>query len=306
MTRSGVTSRTEERGAGPASCLLAAPLGERFTPKRLLGCGGMGVVVSVFDHTLGRGVAVKTLPRTRANDPVARQRLREEAELHRRAGVVGVVPLLDVCETPSGVPCLVLEPIEGPTLRMAAGRAREMRDDPRHSARVLGWLAEVGETLARLHARGLLHLDVKPDNVLVGADGHAWVIDLGLARPPRHASNDERSGACGTPPYTPMEVFFGPAIDARTDQFSLALTALEVLTGEVPWHIDEHTESAFVLSALNEPAPRLAQTRPDLGSALDAALARASSQQIEDRLDHITELTDALRAAATTSIRRAA
>ena len=210
--------------------------------------------------------------------------MRREARLHRSLSIDGLVRALDVHETPAGVPCVVLELIDGAPLSA--------------SNVTLSVLAEVAETLEALASEGIAHLDVKPENILVTTSGRACLLDLGLARRTPFTRTSDR--AAGTPPYTAPEVFFGPTVDGRADQFALGVVALEVLTGHTPWHVAGHTytDGALVPTMLVEDAPRLAASRPELGSELDEAIARAVSLDPANRHADTTTLARALRRAS--------
>lgn len=249
----------------------------------------MGLVVSALDGVTNRRVAVKMVSPSLPDSPLLRARLLDEASLHLGLCVPGLVRATSSAITPLGAPLLVLELVEGESLRAATDATDLDR---------LRWLTQLASTLGALHRRGVVHLDVKPDNVIVRRGGTATLIDLGLARVVGAPSLGRVAN--GTPPYAAPEVVTGAPPDPRTDVFALGVTALEVLTGTLPWSDPEHVgnERQRWLAPLRERAPRLADHRPDLGGALDAALAMATSADPRERCLDAPALARAFETAA--------
>jgi eukaryotic-like serine/threonine-protein kinase len=247
------------RGRLHASLFGSADAGvwiDRFELLAKLGAGGMGSVWAARDHRLGRRVALKFL-RSHLDGSVGEQRLFREAQALARIADPNVVNVFDVGRHEGRV-WIAMEHVPGQTLREWA-RAR-----PRSRRQILErWMA-AGEGLAAIHAAGLIHRDVKPDNLMLGDDGRVRVIDFGLVRAleldlePAAAlaeatleqtaiSNDANSqktqsrsplagthGFVGTPAYAAPEQHAGEAVDARADQYSFCVSLYEALTGERP------------------------------------------------------------------------
>lgn len=205
----------------------------RYTLIERIGEGGMGVVYRALDEQLGRVVALK-LQRPRGDDtPAEYRRLLQEARALATLAHPNVVSVFEVGEEQGRI-FLVMEFIAGMTLRdWRAERARSWRE-------VLGVLVQAGRGLAAAHAHGIVHRDVKPDNVMIGGDGRARLVDFGLARVARAAAAITETpevatfGLAGTPAYMAPEQFLGEEADASSDQFSFCKVAWEALHGQSP------------------------------------------------------------------------
>jgi len=230
----------------------------RYMLLRPLGAGGMSVVWLAYDPELDRRVALKLMHETRRDagrsrpDGVGAQRLLREAQALARLSHANVVHVYDVGIV-GGEVYLAMELVDGVTLR------DWLRATPRSVEEILTTLARAGAGLAAAHDAGLVHLDFKPTNVVVGHDGGVCVLDFGLARAPADIairSSDEfsaqRSGVrrlgerltedgsvLGTPGYIPPELLGGQSADGRADQFSFCVTAWESLFGERPFEADD-------------------------------------------------------------------
>ncbi|HEY8378990.1 MAG TPA: serine/threonine-protein kinase, partial [Nannocystis sp.] len=266
--------------AAPAAAALErGTLVGRYVVLARLGAGGMGVVYAAYDPELDRKVALKLLhPRLAADaDPSAthqaRARLMREAQALAKLNHPHIVAVHDVGEHAHGV-WLAMEYVEGETL--AAWMKKQRRPWPD----VLEVLIPAARGLAAAHAAGLVHRDIKPDNIMVGADGRVRVMDLGLARAlddrnsdapvapdaPLAASRDlaplsahvTRTGSVmGTPAYMSPEQFEGRPVDARADVFSFCVTLWEALMGERPFAGSTMFELAtHVLAGNVRPVPR--------------------------------------------------
>ncbi|MFV8753816.1 tetratricopeptide repeat protein [Nannocystaceae bacterium ST9] len=232
----------------------------------LLGTGGMGVVYSAYDPELDRKLAIKLLRFDRGEGRTRRHRLLREAHALAQLSHSNVIAIHDV-GVHEGHVWLAMEFVDGRTLGAWLGEA------PRNWREILAVVVEVGRGLAAAHAIGLLHRDIKPDNVMIGFDGRVRLMDFGLARAENHFADgepDERPAGVvrrppiltleltqagtvlGTPAYMAPEQLLGLAIDARADQFSLCVVLWEALHGERP----------YVLSPRNQPIPLVRRTTP--------------------------------------------
>ena len=280
------------RGDGPRPDDRPPTIG-RFVIADVLGRGGMGVVYRAHDPELGRDVAIKLVRRDpTAPDPDARDRLAREARALARLSHPNVVAVYDVGEH-DGAIYLAMELVSGDTLRGWLEAA------PRDRDRILDVLLDAGAGLAAAHQAGLVHRDVKPENIVIGDDGRARVLDFGLvgavrgARPP--AGGDvalTRTGMLlGTPAYMAPEQLDGRPVDARTDQFGFSATACEALCGRRPvaGRTPEDVADALARGEIRVPeaiAPRLR-----------AALARGLAADPEERFPSMDALLAALAAA---------
>jgi tetratricopeptide (TPR) repeat protein/predicted Ser/Thr protein kinase len=187
----------------------------RYVLLARLGAGGMGVVYSAYDPELDRRVAVKVLRRTRTGD-----RLRDEARAIAKLAHPNVIAVHDVGEA-DGEVFVAMEQVEGATVR-------DWLRAPRTTAEIVDVFVQAGRGLAAAHAAGIVHRDVKPSNIIVGADGRARVLDFGLA----HTDVDASEGTiAGTPAYMAPEQRRAERTDARADQFAFAVALAEALFG---------------------------------------------------------------------------
>ncbi|MBL9104069.1 MAG: serine/threonine protein kinase [Myxococcales bacterium] len=273
----------------------------RFTVIGLVGRGGMGVVYACYDDLLDRKVAVKLL-HAEAADGKASARLQREAQALARLSHPNVVAVHDVGVFDERV-YLAMEFVDGQTL----GAWR--RAAPRGWREVLRVVLAAGDGLAAAHAKGLVHRDIKPDNIMIGADGRVRVMDFGLAcagaeagdaRPPVPAApraldvDLTRTGALmGTPAYMAGEQFLGEPTDHRTDQFSLCATAWEALHGQPAFSGASLTELAVAVTA-GAPAPP--PPRTDVPAWLRRVLERGLRARPDERWPDTPALLAALRA----------
>jgi serine/threonine protein kinase len=259
----------------------------RYVVLDCLGSGGMGVVYRAHDFALDRRVSLKLL-RSSGQDPDARRaRLVAEAQALARVSHPNVLAVHDV-GTWEGEVYLALEHVEGETLADWLGRA------VRTPAEIRGVFLQAGRGLQAIHEADLVHRDFKPENVLIGRDGRVRVADLGLAVT---AGGEEASASAetqpGTPGYMPLEQHRGEPLDARADQYSLAVALFEALLGRRPYGSRGATrEELQARLSSGEPAevPRCAAIPPRLRRALSKAL----SPERQNRLPTLASLLDAL------------
>ena len=279
----------------------------RFRITRVLGAGGMGTVYVARDATLGREVAIKV-----HHAASGARRLRREAVAMARLAHPNVVTVFEVGDI-GGRPFVVMEYIAGTTLRAhLAAAPRSVRD-------IVALLVAAGEGLAAAHDAGLVHRDVKPENVLVGADGRARVGDFGLARD-RGArepeSSDDGPGApieesspsvedlrapvtqtgavMGTPAYMAPEQFAGAPVDARADQFAFCVTAWEALWGERPF-APQRSSYAQLSAASGLGERRAPPAAPRVPARIRAALERGLAIDPAARFATMHDLLGAMR-----------
>jgi eukaryotic-like serine/threonine-protein kinase len=230
----------------------------RFTILELLGAGAMGRVYEAHDPQLDRHVALKLVRTVGPHERAQRERILREAQAIAKLAHPNVVPVFEVGED-AGRPYLVMERIEGETLR----KWQALR--PRSRAEILDVFEQAGRGLAAAHAADVVHRDFKPDNVLVGRDGRARIVDFGLAcnaPPPSTADgeDDATSGTArwvGTPAYMAPEQFMGQEADASADQFAFCVALWEALHGERPFGGTSLAEiSANVINGRRRPPPK--------------------------------------------------
>jgi serine/threonine-protein kinase len=279
----------------------------KYTIEADLGEGGMGRVCVAHDPALDRRVALKVVRVDAAEGEAARKdanaRLFREARAAARLDHPNVVAVFDVGEV-DGTPYLAMELVKGKTLRDAAA-APDVSLGQR-----LAWLADAARALAAAHRAGIVHRDVKPENVMVRDDGVVKVLDFGIARrtrapvdptaPTASPTLPTLTGAgvsIGTPLYMTPEQIAGDEVDGRTDQFAWAVMAHEVLTGSVPWKT-KNDALGLVAAILTQPAPSVRDKAPDVPAEVDAVLAKCLSKSPADRYASMEEVVAALAAAS--------
>ena len=273
----------------------------RFVVRGELGRGGMGVVYRAFDDTLNRSVALKVLAVLGgAKADEAKVRLLREARAAASLEHAHVVAIYEVGEH-EGAPFIAMELVVGQSLR-------ERMRDPSSLEEKIGWLSEMAEALGAAHDKGIVHRDVKPENVMIKRDGHVKVLDFGIARQsalpvdpsaPTEASG-ERLGTLtaegvlvGTPRYMAPEQLHGDKLDGRCDQFAWGVVAYELLAGKPPW--DASDAVSLMASILGKDPTPLAEVAPDVPSALAATVARALSKSPKDRFATMSEVIEAMK-----------
>ena len=257
----------------------------RFKLVERLGAGGMGEVFVAFDPQLERQVALKLLKLSNSGDQAEIDRLLREANAMAKISHPNVVGVFD-----AGVdgdrPWVAMELIRGTTLREWLAQKRTWQQ-------TLEVLCQIARGLEAAHKAGLVHRDVKPENVLMGADGRVAVTDFGIAAPSGLSPPFTPSGGVvtGTPGYMAPEQYQLHAADERTDQFAFAVTSYEALWGSLPWarHTGDLQASAAAVTALPKPP-----TSKGVPSALWRVLARALRPDAAQRYPSMGELLRAL------------
>lgn len=276
-------------GAGYEGRVLAG----RYRIATPIGSGGMGAVYRATDTRLAREVAVKVVAAESLGDQAARERLIREALACAALHHPGIVHVYDVGETDDGGAFLVMELVTGTPLREL------VHDDSWTETARLGAVVEAARALAAAHRAGVVHRDVKPDNLMLRDDGRIVLLDFGIAKHAGQplATNLTGTGVVvGTPAYLSPEQARGRPLDARTDQFSLAVTAYELLTRSIPWAAT--SAIAVVAAIMNDPTPPLNLEDAVLSRAVGAVLERATAKKPEDRYPDVDAFADALAMAA--------
>ncbi|HEY6055855.1 MAG TPA: serine/threonine-protein kinase, partial [Gaiellaceae bacterium] len=264
-------------------------LPERYRSLRTVAHGGMGEIYRATDETLGREVAVKVLAERYARDPALRARFTREAlAAARLSGEPYIVTIYDVGERDDR-PYIVMEFLPGGTVgdRIAAGRV-----DP---ARALDWLEQAGAALDAAHAKGIVHRDVKPQNLLLAADGTVRVADFGIASATGLASLTATGTVLGTLGYLAPEQALGQGTSPAADRYALAVVAYELLTGTRPFAGGNGPAEAA--AAAREPVPQISRGRGDLPSSLDPVFERALAKDPQARYPTCAEFVGDVRRA---------
>ncbi len=251
-----------------------------------LGSGGMGVVYRAEDLALGRQVALKFLPERLAADPDARQRFRREAQAAASLDHSGICTVYETGEA-GGLPYLAMALIEGTTLK------ERLAQGPLPLAQALDIGAQVADALAEAHARGVVHRDVKPANIMITPRGQAKVMDFGLAQVAGATQLTEVGTTLGTVAYMSPEQTQGGAVDARTDIWSLGVVLHEMVTGRRPFAAEN--QAALIYEIRHDTPPPLSARCPGVPTGLERIVARCLAKDPADRAVGAGELASAMR-----------
>jgi Protein kinase domain len=239
-----------------------------------LGEGGMGTVYRATQLSLERVVALKVLTVELSSDPAFRERFRREGLLQAALDHPHIVTVYEAGEADDRL-FLAMRMVEGPTLKDLI--VRRQLDD----RRALRLLTQVAEALDAAHAKGLIHRDVKPQNVLVGAGDHVYLADFGLTKGSDDAAMTETGQFVGTIDYISPEQARGARATAGSDVYALTAVLFECLTGRVPYV--KATEERVLLAHLSEPPPRPSELRSDLPPAMDEVIAKGMAKDAAER-----------------------
>ncbi len=270
---------------------VSATLGGRYRVERLLGRGGMGAVYLARDLQLDRLVAVKILPRDFAADVMLRERFVRETRVAASFSHPNIVPVHAV-EEREGLLAFVMGFVEGETLAQRVARAGPL--SPRECVRTM---QDIAYALAYAHGRGVVHRDIKPDNIMLErATGRALLMDFGVSRGLNAAATSPamtRVGeSVGTPEFMSPEQAAGEELDGRSDLYSLGLTAYFALLGRNAYSGD--SVQRLLVRQLTEAVPPLSTLRGDLPAPLASAVDRCLLKDRETRFADAAALVEAL------------
>jgi predicted Ser/Thr protein kinase len=271
-----------------------------YQVETLLGRGGMGVVYRARDGRLGRAVALKFLASEVTADPDRRSRFLREARAACAVNHPAIAQVYDVDETDEGI-FIAMELVEGRTVRDLV-QQREL--DVLGSLEIAG---QVAAGLAKAHEAGIVHRDIKPENIMVTPDGHAKILDFGLAklRDTEPSSGDQLSNmetlartqagmVVGTLRYMSPEQARGQAVDHRSDIFSLGILLYEMVTGALPFSGNTPLDTLHAI-AFEETKP-VTQLRPHVPPGVQRVITRCLRKRPQDRYPEARELLNDLKA----------
>ena len=276
------------------STLVGMCLNGRYRLDAQIGAGGMSTVYRAFDTTLERRVAVKLMHREIASDSDQLERFRREARSVAQLSHPHIVGVIDAGEE-DGRPYIVFEYVEGETLK---DRIRRMGRLPIDEA--IAYAIEIARALGAAHARGIVHRDIKPQNVLVDEEGSAKVTDFGIARSLDEEGLTADGRVLGTTDYVSPEQALGHDVDGQSDIYSLGVVLYEMLTGDVPFHGENQVSVA--MKHVREDLPDVQTVRPEVSARLAAVLDRMTDKDLAHRHPDAAavevDLEDALAAEA--------
>jgi serine/threonine-protein kinase len=240
--------------------LLSAVAG-RYSLEYEIGRGGMGIVFLAHDVTLERPVAIKLLPGEMARQTTLRERFLREARTAAKLSHPNIIPIFSVEEVDEFV-FIVMAYVEGETLGQRVSAKGPLKPDDATEI-----LREVAWALAYAHAQGVIHRDVKPDNILLEeASGRVLVTDFGIAQVADSDSVDEPAEVLGTPDFMSPEQATGEPVDARSDIYSLGVTAFFAIAGHPPFSAPSSSE--LLAHHIRTPPPNLTSVAPAVPRSL--------------------------------------
>ena len=254
---------------------------ERYELEELVGTGGMSSVFRARDRLLERPVALKILHPHYVADPDYVERFRREARAVAQLAHPNIVTVIDRGEQ-DGRQFIVFEYIDGENLKQVVNRegALPVRD-------AVELTIQVARALGYAHERGIVHRDVKPQNVILNEDGRAKVTDFGIARSVDVDGFTQTGTVVGTSDYIAPEQAQGREVDAHTDVYSLGVVLYELLTGEVPFGGENFV--AVAMQHVHQPVPSVLERRADVPARLDFVLRRALAKEPADRYGSMDE-----------------
>ena len=252
----------------------------RYELEQLVGSGGMSNVFRAHDRLLERTVALKILHEQYTRDDDYVERFRHEARAVAKLAHPNIVTVIDRGEQ-DGRQFIVFEYVEGPNLKDLT------RDGPLEVGEAIQLTLQVARALSFAHERGLVHRDVKPQNVLLNEDSQAKVTDFGIARSLDVQGVTQTGTVLGTSDYIAPEQARGQKVDPKTDIYSLGTVLYELLVGEVPFSGDNFV--AVAMRHVSEPPPSVLERRPDCPLRLDLAVQRAMAKDPDDRFQSMDE-----------------
>lgn len=261
----------------------------RYEIKRELGRGGMATVYLAYDPGFDREVAIKILPREFLHNPDFLARFQREVKTIAKLEHPAIVSVYDVGEH-DGMPFLVMRYMPGGSLtdRIAVGRF-----SLQETARMVERLAAA---LSYAHRKGVIHRDLKPDNILFNADNYACISDFGIARFAEAQSTLTGSGIIGTPAYMSPEQATGEALDQRSDVYGLGVIVYQMLTGQQPYKAD--TPMGVAIKHVTDPVPEILPAAPDLPEEMNQVMKTVLAKDREKRYPTAVEFARALNQVA--------
>ncbi len=283
--------------APTSSQMIGTVLSGRYKLAAKLGSGGMSTVYLARDTTLDRDVAVKVMHREMSEQPDQLERFRQEARAVAKLSHPNVVAVIDAGED-GGYPYIVFEYVEGETLKQRIARVGSL-----DTQEALAYAIEIARGLTVAHARKMIHRDIKPQNVLIDAEGRAKLTDFGISRQLEQDGMTATGRVLGTTDYVAPEQAMGRGVDQRSDIYSLGVVLYEMLIGQVPFHAD--SQVGVAMKHVNEELPDVQQRRPEVSAATALVVERATAKDPAQRYQDVGEMIDDLSTALEVEAARA-
>jgi serine/threonine protein kinase/Flp pilus assembly protein TadD len=251
-----------------------------------LGEGGMGIVYKAQDTELDRVVALKFLPNYLASDPVEKERFYHEARAASSLNHPNIATIYEIKEFENQL-YLAMEFIEGKTLKAAASK------EILSQQKTLDIAIQVCDGLEAAHEKGLVHRDIKSDNIMITPKGQVKIMDFGLAKVKGATKLTKAGSTIGTAAYMSPEQAQGEEVDQRSDIFSFGVVLYELSTGHLPFHA-EH-QAALIYSLINEDPQPLARYNDKTSAEMERIVLKALAKDKEERYQHVDDLLADLR-----------
>jgi len=274
-------------GSTPASSLgPGSVIGARYEIIQLLGEGGMGAVYKAHDRELERDVALKLIRAELARNPEILARFKQELILARQVTHRNVIRIFDLGQA-DGFKFITMEYLEGRDLKVVLREKGKF--PPEEAAKII---LQICRALEAAHGEGVIHRDLKPQNIMLDANGRAYVMDFGIARSAYLPGMTQTGALVGTPEYMSPEQAKGEKLDERSDLFSLGAILYELLIGQSPYHSD--TPLASLWRRLQEKAKPVSEIDPSIPKPLSDIVAKALEIEPKDRFASATEFAQYL------------
>jgi serine/threonine-protein kinase len=280
-----------------SSQMIGTVLSGRYKLEAKLGSGGMSTVYLAKDSTLDRDVAVKVMHREMSEQADQLERFRQEARAVAKLSHPNVVAVIDAGED-GGHPYIVFEYVEGETLKQRIARVGAL-----DAQEALAYAIEIARGLTVAHGRNMVHRDIKPQNVLIDAEGRAKLTDFGISRQLEQDGMTATGRVLGTTDYVAPEQAMGHPVDPRSDIYSLGVVLYEMLTGQVPFSAD--SQVGVAMKHVNEELPDVQQRRPEISAAAALVVERATAKDPSERYQRVGEMIEDLSTALEVEAARA-
>lgn len=266
-------------------------LNGRYRIDDLLGQGGMSAVYKAYDPNLKRTVALKMIHAHLADDPKFVVRFTEEAAAVAKLRHPNIVQVFDF-NNEGDTYYMVQEFLEGETLQE---RLRRLNKNGQRMplSEAIGYILNICDAAGYAHQRGLIHRDIKPANIMLDQHGQAILMDFGIVKIAGGEKHTETGAVVGTALYMPPELVVGETPNPRSDEYSLAITLFEALSGRPPFEAD--SAMTLMMMHLNNPVPDLRELRSDVPPGLVQVITKALSKKPEQRYASMAEFAGALR-----------
>ena len=259
----------------------------RYEVRAELGRGGMATVYRAYDPNFERDVAIKVLPEVFLHDPQFRVRFEREAKMIALLEHPAIVPVYDFGESESQ-PYIVMRYMSGGTM------SERLKQGPMSLDETARLISRLAPALDAAHARGIIHRDIKPGNILFDQYGNAFLSDFGIAHLGAEGVTTMTGGsALGTPAYmSPEQIQGDKKIDGRSDLYAMGVLVYQMLTGQIPYNSD--TPAKIMMMHVLQPVPQILEVRTDLPVGCDTVITRAMAKNPDDRFSTAGEMAEAL------------